>query len=134
MSRKLIQKSNFKVQGMFFQQLYWEKSKPDRMHFWIPLLSDLALTPLCICATIFTIKNLHYIFLKMRGVDEGSLEFFRTFIRFGSAPFLKEGTINNFHRIKSILRWTTKPFKVGDAKYSGFTVLGFEPRLRKRPF
>ena len=27
LSMKLIQKSNFRVQGMFFQQLYWEKSK-----------------------------------------------------------------------------------------------------------
>ena len=26
---KLIQNSNFRVQGMFFQQLYWEKSKQD---------------------------------------------------------------------------------------------------------
>ena len=25
LSMKLIQKSNFRVQGMFFQQLYWEK-------------------------------------------------------------------------------------------------------------
>ena len=28
---KLIQKSNFRVQGMFFQQLYWEKSKQDTL-------------------------------------------------------------------------------------------------------
>ena len=35
-------KSNFRVQGIFFQQLYWEKSKPDTLwgrHFWILTLS-----------------------------------------------------------------------------------------------
>ena len=31
LSMKLIQKSNFRVQGMFFQQLYWEKSKQDTL-------------------------------------------------------------------------------------------------------
>ena len=39
LSMKLIQKGHFRVQGMFFQQLYWEKSKQDtlwRRHFWIP--------------------------------------------------------------------------------------------------
>ena len=38
-SMKLIQKSHFRVQGMFFQQLYWDKSKQDtlwRRHLWIP--------------------------------------------------------------------------------------------------
>jgi len=30
-SMKLIQKSNFRIQGMFFQQLYWEKSKRDTL-------------------------------------------------------------------------------------------------------
>ena len=29
LSMKLIQKSNFRVQGMFFQQFYREKSKQD---------------------------------------------------------------------------------------------------------
>ena len=28
---KLIQSSNFRVQGMLFQQLYWEKSKQDTL-------------------------------------------------------------------------------------------------------
>ena len=39
---KLIQNINFWVQGIFFQQLYWEKSTQDtlwRRHFWIPILS-----------------------------------------------------------------------------------------------
>ena len=43
LSMKLIQISKFRVQGMLFQQLYWEKTKPDtlwRRHFWIPILSD----------------------------------------------------------------------------------------------
>ena len=31
LSTKLIQKSNFRVQGIFFQQLYWEKSKQDTL-------------------------------------------------------------------------------------------------------
>ena len=31
LSRKLIQKSNFRVQGVFFQQLYWEKLKPHTL-------------------------------------------------------------------------------------------------------
>ena len=42
LSMKLIQKSNFRVQGMFLQQLYWEKSKqvipfPFQFHFIIAL-------------------------------------------------------------------------------------------------
>ena len=31
LSVKLIQKSNFRIQGMFVQQLYWEKSKQDTL-------------------------------------------------------------------------------------------------------
>ena len=31
LSMKLIQKSSFRVQGMFLQQLYWEKSKQDTL-------------------------------------------------------------------------------------------------------
>ena len=39
LSMKMLQKGHFRVQGMFFQQLYWEKSKQDtlsRRHFWTP--------------------------------------------------------------------------------------------------
>ena len=31
LSMKLIQKINFRVQGMFFQQTYWEQSKQDTL-------------------------------------------------------------------------------------------------------
>ena len=44
LSMKMIQKGHFRVQGMFFQQLYWEKSKQDtlwRRHFWTPPLLEM---------------------------------------------------------------------------------------------
>ena len=69
---KLIQKSNFWVQGMFFQKLYWEKSKPDtlwRRLFWIHIYY-LALIPPCICNHIHY-KNLQFNFPTMRGGSPG---------------------------------------------------------------
>ena len=87
-SVKLMHRSNFRVQGMFFQQLYC-----------IPIVLHLSLEIMCmhfilsgphtslhICNHIHY-KNCNMIFRKWRG---GPLEFFRKFIRFGSAtlPFV----------------------------------------------
>ena len=98
LTMNLILNSNFNVQDMVFQQLYWEKSKPDtlwRRHFTHTRMHAcifyyLALIPPCIYATKSIIKNLHHNFPKMRGGIKGRLEFFQKFIRFvtlAAGPF-----------------------------------------------
>ena len=67
---KLIQKSNFMVQGMFFQQLYCITIV---LHLYLEIMCSacisyyLAITIPRITATISVIKDLHYNFPKMRG-------------------------------------------------------------------
>ena len=83
---KLIQiESNLRVQRMFFEQLYWEKSKQDtfwRRHFWIPILSG-PHTSWHMCNYIHYKKFATY-FSKNEGGVKGRLEFCQNFIRFVS--------------------------------------------------
>ena len=75
-----IQKSNFRVKGIFFQQLYCitpiSGNDVHAFHtIWPPYL---------IYATISIIKDLQYNLPKMRGGGQSLLELFQKFILFGS--------------------------------------------------
>ena len=91
---KLIQNSNFRVQGMFFNncieknqnKTYLEEGTSESPYY-------LAIIPPRIYANISIIKNLQHNFPKMRGWGggggvEGPLEFLRKFFRFGNATLL----------------------------------------------
>ena len=90
---KLIQNSNFRVQGMLFSSiivLYYNSITPIYTgYIWKHMCIQFILyshhISLCIYATISVIKKLQYNCPKMRGGGvEGRLEFFQKIIRLGS--------------------------------------------------
>ena len=103
---KLIQNSNFRVQGMFFLTIVSRKIKTWNT-LKKALLDPYTIWPLYLLAHMQPYKkNLHHHFPKMRGV-EGRLEFFRNFIRFGAAILpLPLHLISGLKNVKFIIWWT----------------------------
>ena len=96
----LIQNSNFRVQGMFFQQLYWEKSKQDtlwRGHFWIPILSGHH-TSTHICNQIRH-KKLQYNLPKMRRGSKAVWNFSENSSDLVAGPFPKCIYFTKYHNV-----------------------------------